>query len=189
MKLLAPVGIVALDLREHITIWNRAAERVSGWRASDVNRPPRHESVISSSSSVATLVAVTKEATLALGGQREVRITQFPFKVGRESRLAAPADPAVIELRLGVAPQLNDLYLVEPTWTDLFQISREHFAIEYADDQLFLIDRSSACGTVVAGKQVGGNRTGGRTELRIGDELIVGTDKSPYVFRFEIVPE
>ncbi len=69
------------------------------------------------------------------------------------------------------------------------QISREHFAIEYADDQFLLIDPGSVCGTIVAGKQVGGNLTGGQTELRSGDELIVGTDESPYVFRFEIVTE
>ena len=153
------------------------------------------ESVVSPSSvatSVAvttTLVAVTKEAKRALGGLREVRITQFPFNVGRKSRVAPPTNPPIVELRLGVAPQLNDLYLVEPTWVDLFQISREHFAIEYAANQFFLVDRASACGTMVAGKQVGGHWTGGRTELRSGDELIVGTDDSPYVFRFEIVPE
>ncbi len=131
-------------------------------------------------------MAVTKEATLALGGQREVRITQLPFKVGRETRVAPPANPSLIERRLGTVPQRNQLYLVEPSWADYLHISREHFAIEYADDQFFLVDRGSACGTIVAGKQIGGNRTGGRTELRSGDTLIVGTDKSPYVFRFEI---
>ncbi len=146
----------------------------------------RNKPVVSAPS-VAALVAVTKEARLALGGQQEVRVTQFPFKVGRESRVARPANRILVELRLGVAPQLNDLYLVEPQWADVLQISREHFAIEYADDQFFLIDRGSVCGTIVAGKQVGGNRTGGRTELRKGDELIVGTNASPYVFRFEIV--
>ncbi len=97
----------------------------------------RNEPVVSSSP-VAVLVAVTKEATLALGGQREARVTQFLFKVGRESRVAAPATPARVELRLGSVPPTNDLYLVEPT-----QISREHFVIEYADDQFFLIDRGS----------------------------------------------
>ena len=40
----------------------------------------RNEPVVSASS-VATLVAVTKEANLALDGQREARVTQFPFKV------------------------------------------------------------------------------------------------------------
>jgi len=139
-----------------------------------------------SSSSVATLVAVTKEAERALGGKSEVRVTQFPFKVGRESRVSN-APPHVVELRLGVAPQLNDVYLLEPQESDLWHISREHFAIERADGLFFLVDRGSVCGTIVAGRQIGGDRTGGRVELRIGDEIKVGTDGSRYVFRFEIV--
>lgn len=32
----APVGIIALDQNERITIWNRAAERLFGWSASEV---------------------------------------------------------------------------------------------------------------------------------------------------------
>ena len=144
------------------------------------------ESVVSSSP-VAVLVAVTKEATLALGGRREVRVRQFPFKVGRESRVTLSVKPAH-ERRGGTAPQLNDLSLVDPTRADVLHISREHFVIEYTDNQFFLVDRGSVCGTLVAGRQVGGDRTGGRTELRSGDEIIVGTDASPYVFRFEIVP-
>lgn len=145
----------------------------------------RHESVISPSS-VATLVATTREAGFALDGRREVRITRFPFKVGRENRLAALADPSLIERRLGNAPQLNDVYLVEPPPAGLSHVSREHFAIEHEVDQFVLVDRGSACGTIVAGKQVDGNRTGGRTELRSGDEIIVGTHGSPFVFRFEL---
>lgn len=141
------------------------------------------------SSPVAALVATTKEARHALGVQHEVRIERCPFKVGRDSRGWAPAKPSFIELRLGIAPQVNDVYLLESSWADILHISREHFAIEYADDQFFLVDRGSACGTIVAGTQVGGNRAGGRTELRNGDEIIVGADSSPYVFRFEIVPE
>ena len=117
-----------------------------------------------SSPPVAVLVAVTKEATFSLGGQREVRVTQFPFKVGRENRVAAPADPSLIELRLGASPQLNDVYLVEPTCADALQISREHFPIEHADNQFFLVGQGSACGTIVAGTQAGGDRTAGRTE-------------------------
>ncbi len=140
-------------------------------------------------SSVATLVAVTNEAKLALGGRREVHITRFPFKIGRESRVAPPTNPPIVERRPGTAPESNDAYLVERAGAHLLQISREHFAIEYASDQFFLVDRGSACGTIVAGTRIGGHQKGGRTELRDGDEVIVGTNKSPYVFRFEIVPE
>jgi len=69
------------------------------------------------------------------------------------------------------------------------QISREHFAIERATGSYFLVDRGSACGTIVAGRHIGGDRAGGRTELRSGDEIVVGTDGSPYVFRFEIATD
>ena len=140
-----------------------------------------------SSAVVAAFVATTKEAKLALGGRDEVPIMRFPFTVGRESR--GTAHEAVLfltELRLDTAPKSNDLYLFEPPWADLSQISRDHFAIEYAAYQFFLIDRGSARGTTVAGKRVGGNRRGGRTELRNGDELIVGANTSPYIFRFEM---
>ncbi len=103
--------------------------------------------------------------------------------------LAMPSNshtPAPEEARSATAPQLNDLYLVDPTRADVLHISREHFVIEYTDNQFFLVDRGSVCGTLVAGQQVGRGRAGGRTELRSGDEIIVGTDASPYVFRFEI---
>lgn len=135
---------------------------------------------------IATLVAVTKEAERALGGERQVPITRFPFKVGRESRTAGTAKAPITELRLGVASDLNDIYLVEPAWSDLLQISREHFAIEAEGNEFYLIDRGSVCGTIVAGKRIGGNRQGGRTPIRTGDLIIVGTENSDYVFRFDV---
>jgi pSer/pThr/pTyr-binding forkhead associated (FHA) protein len=149
----------------------------------------RRDESVSAPPLTATLVATTREARLALDGRREVRITRFPFRVGRENRLAASVDRLLIERRLGSAPQLNDVYLVEPTVAGPPHVSREHFAIEYAVDQCVLVDRGSACGTIVAGRKVGGNRTGGRTDLRSGDEIVVGTEHSPYVFRFEIEAE
>jgi len=137
----------------------------------------------------ATLVAVTKQAERALGGTREVRITQFPFKVGRESRVSqATQDSFVREQRRGTAPQLNHLYLIEVSQSGMLHISRDHFTIERAGDQFFVVDRGSVCGTIVAGQRLGGHRKGGRTEIRNGDQMTVGTRDSPYVFQFEIVP-
>jgi hypothetical protein len=54
-------------------------------------------------------------------------------------------------------------------------------------DQCFVVDRGCVCGTIVAGKQIGGSRTGGRTEVRHGDLSVVGTSDSRYVFRFEMM--
>lgn len=136
----------------------------------------------------ASFVAVTEEARAALGDREEVRITQFPFMVGRESRspnvLTKVANE--VERRMAAEPPLNDVYLIEPPSSVVLQISREHCAIQFIDGQYFLIDRGSACGTIVAGTQVGGNRTGGRTPLQPGDTIVIGTTESPYVFRFYV---
>src|SRR5688572_19947806 len=134
-----------------------------------------------SSVALATLVAVTPAAKLALKGQNAVPIPRFPFKVGRESRGGRPPRPMVTNLRMDVAPQLNDLYLFEPPWLDLFQISREHFTIERDGERFVLTDRRSVCGTIVAGKVIGGNRQGGQAELRTGDEIVIGSSSSEYV--------
>jgi hypothetical protein len=61
--------------------------------------------------------------------------------------------------------------------------------IERIGDQFFVVDRGSVWGTIVAGGQIGGNRTGGRTGLRDGDSITVGTAGSEYIFRFELSKE
>lgn len=140
-------------------------------------------------SAVAILVAVTPEAERALNGQSELRMTHFPFKVGRESRVSQTAQGMFArEQRLGRAPQVNDVYLKESLSSDLSHVSRDHFAIERIDDRFFVVDRGSVSGTIVAGRRIGGHRRGGRTSLRPGDEIIVGGDESPYVFRFTLAP-
>jgi pSer/pThr/pTyr-binding forkhead associated (FHA) protein len=79
------------------------------------------------------------------------------------------------------------VYLLEPPFADFIFISREHFLIDYDGQSLTLVDRGSVCGTIVQGKQIGGNRSGGRTVLQDGDEIIIGTTASPYRFRFDVV--
>lgn len=137
----------------------------------------------------ATLVAATDEARRALGGD-EVRVVSGCLKFGRERR-AAPSEVTLAgglsEQRRGAAPALNDVYLLEDPAAAL-QIAGEHFTIENVDGQFFLTDRGSSCGTVVAGQRLGGRHKGGRTELLDGDEIIVGTRTSPYIFRFQIEP-
>ena len=130
----------------------------------------------------ASLVAATEQAEVALGGRRNVSLTHFPFKVGRESRLSQAGFAR--EQRLGRAPQINDLYLSEPHGTDLMHISRDHFAIEHVDGEFFVVDRGSVAGTIVGGRRIGGHRKGGRTRLTPGDEIVIGGEGSPYVFTF-----
>src|SRR5260221_8232070 len=103
----------------------------------------------------ATLMAVTPEAQSALGNRLDVRIGQFPFKIGREGRSPSPlarlAD--IIERRLGAAPESNDLYLLESPFSAEHQISPAHCSIELVGGEFFLVDRGSVCGsTVVAAR-------------------------------------
>ena len=138
-------------------------------------------------SAVATLVALTQEAEHALGGIREVPLTRFPVNFGRHrSPGSEHTHEGSGEEGHDPAP-LNDVYLIELESSSHRHVSGAHFAIEYSDNQFFLVDRGSACGTIVAGNRIGGNRKGGRTELRDGDEVVVGTSRSPFVFRFGIV--
>jgi hypothetical protein len=131
----------------------------------------------------ATLTALTEEAHAALGSS-EVQLTDFPFRVGREKRAGAWWWPGPIDRRARATPGTNDLYLIEQREHPF--ISRDHFLIERAHDRFVLVDRGSLCGTVVAGTRVGGYRSGGRTELRHGDVIVIGTSQSPYVYRFDI---
>ncbi len=125
------------------------------------------------------------EAARRLVDVSAVEIQRFPFKVGRESRTEPSGGVrSAIERRLGREPKLNDLNLPQP-WTDgTLDVSREHFQIETEGERFYLTDRGSACGTIVAGRRVGGARAGGRVELHDRDRIFVGTASSAYVFEF-----
>jgi len=128
------------------------------------------------------LKALTAESKNALQGQI-LRITKFPFRVGRESR-SANADPARRNLpqrRRAQIPPNNDLYLLEQNPT--ISVSREHFQIEHRDHGFMLVDRGSALGVEVEGQVIGGDRRGGRTELNDGDVIIVGSHHSGFIFK------
>jgi hypothetical protein len=128
------------------------------------------------------LKALTPEARAALGGP-SVKIAQFPFRVGRESRTnsrsgAIPASPG----RRAEAFPNNDLYLVETG--NIFNVSREHFLIDAKDGHYILLDRGSSCGTLVEGDLVGERKQGGWRRLKDHDVIIVGTSDSKFIFKF-----
>jgi hypothetical protein len=129
----------------------------------------------------ARLIALTDQARDAIRGDFLV-ITRFPFKVGRESRTMLSKLSMSLERRLGTSPQLNDVYIDERD--HVVHVSREHFLIDVTDEGFILVDRGSMCGTIVAGRRVGGDRTGGWVALRDQDVVIAGAASSPYVFRF-----
>ena len=113
-----------------------------------------------------------------------VVIFDFPFRVGRESRIRKvngkierierPKDHA--------GPPSNDLYLVDRG--HLLNISREHFQIEKDGDGYVLVDRGSACGTRVGEERVGSGDAGGRCVLQDGDIIAAGARGTPYRFQF-----
>jgi len=131
----------------------------------------------------AWLKGLTDEARRALKGEARA-IDDFPFRVGRDSRGPGSAPSGAGERRAGTAPQVNDLYLVEAG--ELHDVSREHFQIELEDGRYFIADRGSACGTLVDGRKVGGDRKRERVAIHDHDVIIVGTSKSPFVFKFRI---
>jgi len=69
---------------------------------------------------------------------------------------------------------------------EVHQVSREHFQIEAQEGRPFVVDRGSACGTIVEGRVLGGARQGGRAELHDQDVIIVGTSASPFVFKLRL---
>jgi hypothetical protein len=132
----------------------------------------------------AGLSALTPEAKDALGGA-ELVVTQFPFRVGLDSRGATRALARIVmdRRRPGSRPT-NELYLAEPE--PATNVSREHFQIEHNGAQYVLVDRQSACGTLVEGRLVGGKHAGGAVPLSDGDVIIVGTSASRFVFKFRV---
>jgi hypothetical protein len=138
-----------------------------------------------SNASRAFLAALTPEGKDALQGP-EKEITEFPFRVGRESRRFESKEKKALfaEKRNPASRPNNDLYLSEDT--DLLNVSREHFQIAREGAGFVLEDRGSTLGTIVEGQAVGGDHKGGRVPLRDGDVIIVGTSVSPHVFKFRV---
>ena len=154
----------------------------SGGRLPRQRRTPRTPT--RASTGQARLSALTPEAKDALGGA-ELPVTQFPFRVGLDSRGATRAVARIVmdRRRAGSRPS-NELYLAEPE--PATNVSREHFQIEHNGAQYVLVDRQSACGTLVEGRLVGGKHAGGAVPLRDGDVIIVGTSASRFVFKFRV---
>ena len=132
----------------------------------------------------ALLVALTPEAREALGAP-EREMTNFPYRVGRESRgTQRTSQGAVSERRNPGSRPSNDLYLLEHD--EPLNVSRAHFEIDRSDTGYVLVDRASTCGTIVEGQTVGGSTRGGTLPLHDGNVIIVGTSRSPYAFKFRV---
>jgi hypothetical protein len=129
------------------------------------------------------LRSVTPTARLSIGD--EITLDRFPFRVGREGRKNAPKNRRRLRERRTAASvaKTNELYVKD--FGKSVNVSREHFQIEAKDDGSYeLVDRGSACGTIVSDQVVGGNFIGGRCPLKFGDSIIVGTRESTIAFEF-----
>ena len=115
----------------------------------------------------ARLVAQTEAARGAIHSG-DIVIDRFPFTVGRATDHGDKVREA------------NDAELVEPGTDGGLEVSRKHLQIEFEHGTYFVSDRNSACGTIVNDRRIGGNRTGGRVELRDRDVIVLGGATSPF---------
>ncbi len=136
----------------------------------------------------AVLKALTPEAHAAIpvgmqvGGM--VTIHAFPFRVGRESRVAMVNNRIHRIERPGTidGKHSNDMYLMDTG--HLLQISREHFRIDHTVDGYMLTDRGSKCGLSVNGKRLGHGAGIMTMPLHDGSVIGVGTAETRYHFTF-----
>jgi len=113
-----------------------------------------------------------------------ISINQFPFSVGRESRVKESGGrlTRVERVKFTDHEPNNDLYLTDADRP--MNISREHFSIGENSHGYTLIDRFSACGTAVGANRIGGHDSGGQISLEDGDIIAVGGEDTPYLFKF-----
>ena len=116
-----------------------------------------------------------------------IPIFEFPFKVGRESRMAENERGLFIKLRIlsSVSKPNNDIYLINNT--ENLEISKEHFQIEKKDRDYFIKDRNSTLGTKLNNQEIGKKRDTQSHLLKDGDIIKIGSSNSKYEFQFLIL--
>ena len=73
----------------------------------------------------------------------------------------------------------NDLYLRD---SQPLNVSRNHFSVDNVRGDIVVVDRGSRLGTIVNGKRIDAQAV-----LNMGaNEIIVGQNISPFVFKLEI---
>lgn len=139
----------------------------------------------------ALLKCMTTKAKKAVPENRRhndlVLIHHFPFKIGRESRDEdTEGEFEMLERRKSShTHSSNDLYLHDNS--ELLNISRQHLSIEESGTEFIVVDRGSACGTIVEGKSIGGKDKGGSCQLNDGDLIVIGIKGSPFKYQFIVL--
>lgn len=139
----------------------------------------------------AVLVPLTPEAEKSILDMQTINklvpMFEFPFKVGRESRMSENDRGLFVKLRIlnNVSKPNNDIYLVNNT--ESLEISKEHFQIEKKDDIYFIKDRNSTLGTKLNDKEIGKDNANNSYILEDKDIIKIGSSDSKYEFQFLIL--
>lgn len=119
------------------------------------------------------LIADSESAIRLLQGKESVRVTKFPFRVGRLSKKKSES-----------LFHRNDLYLVE---SEPFVLALSHFVISQENGKFVFTDRSDI-GSIINGEKIGGldEANPKKVELKSGEnKLILG--KEHYNISFKIM--
>jgi len=139
----------------------------------------------------AVLVAITETSKYSIikrmHGKDILPIFKYPFRIGREARVDFVDGEVILQERhkLGGHEPNNDVYLLDNG--DFLQISREHCSIVNNKDTYMLLDRGSACGSMVNNFQVGGDDQNGSCPLKDGDIITLGSKDSQYKYKFVLL--
>lgn len=116
----------------------------------------------------------TAEAKKIFDNQ-ELYLTKFPFLIGRHS---LNKDTDVF--------YHNDLFIEEKK---PFVVSRNHLAIDNQEGKIWVLDRGSAFGTIVNGKEIGGHTGIFRIPLeREKNQIIIGPATSKFIYLLKVIP-
>lgn len=104
---------------------------------------------------------------------RKLLITKFPFLIGRETSNATSD-----------VFYNNDLSVAEKK---PYVISRNHLAIVNERGRIWVVDRGSAFGTIVNGKEIGGTSDVSRARLdQERNQVIIGPATSKFIFLLNV---
>jgi hypothetical protein len=139
----------------------------------------------------AVLIPITPEAEKSIldiqKTNKLVPMFEFPFKVGRESRMSENDRGLFVKLRIfnNISQPNNDIYLINNT--ESLEISKEHFLIEKKDDSYYIQDRKSSLGTKLNDKEIGKDNANNSYILEDKDIIKIGSSDSKYEFQFLIL--
>ncbi|MAD42804.1 MAG: hypothetical protein CL623_10505 [Arcobacter sp.] len=116
-----------------------------------------------------------------------IRMSEFPYRIGRESRVGENEKGLFVKLRVikNISKPVNDTYLYDSGKN--LQISKEHLQIEKNNETYTLKDRGSSNGTTINGTTYGGNRQVFEHTLKDGDIIAIGDKKSEFKYQFLIL--